>query len=498
MSDTSSTCKQPVVAIVGHIDHGKTTLLDYIRKSAVAAKETGGITQRVSAYEIVHQGAEGERAITFIDTPGHEAFQKMRERAGAAADIAILIVAADDGVKPQTIEAYKAITTANIPFIVAFTKIDKDTANLERAKESVMKQGIYLEGLGGDVPYVAVSGKSGVGVPELLDLIVLAADLHNVSCDASKAAEGVVLEASRDPKTGISATIIVKQGTLRTGGFAVSGLAYAPLRVIEDYAGKKVSEISCGKPARIVGFTGEPKTGALVTAVATKKEAEALVAGSAAPKVGAAPRRGIEKKGGKTVIRLLLKADAAGSLEALQYEIGKITEPHIEFLTASTGTGAVSENDVKVLIGFPHAVILGFNVKVEPGAKDLAERQHIGIEARAVIYELSDYLKAEAERLKPEEKEATANAQILRRFSASGSKHVVGGKVITGTLKLGDRVMIVRRGIEVAPGKVTNLQMQRADVSVVPEGMEFGAQIDTKGDVVQGDTITVERGRSAQ
>jgi len=280
MSASSAICTQPVVAIVGHIDHGKTTLLDFIRTSSVAARETGGITQRVSAYEVIHTGTGRERTITFIDTPGHEAFQKMRERAGAAADIAILIVAADDGVKPQTKEAYKAITAANIPFIVAFTKIDKDTANLDRAKESVGKEGIYLEGLGGDVPFVAVSGKTGEGVPELLDLITLVADLHSISCDASKAAEGIVLESSRDARTGTSATIIMKQGTLTVGGFAVSGSGYAPLRAIEDFAGTKVKEISCGKPARVVGFTAEPKVGALVTVVATKKEAEEMTSRS--------------------------------------------------------------------------------------------------------------------------------------------------------------------------------------------------------------------------
>src|SRR3989344_8763133 len=196
MKDTAF-CRQPVVAIVGHIDHGKTTLLDYIRKTEVASKETGGITQRISAYEVTHETKEGPRDITFIDTPGHEAFQKMRERGATAADIAILIIAADDGVKPQTLEAFKAIQAAQVPFIVAFTKIDKDTANLERAKESVLKQEIYLEGLGGDVPWVAVSGKTGAGVPELLDLITLVSDLHNISCDPKAPSEGIVIETTR-------------------------------------------------------------------------------------------------------------------------------------------------------------------------------------------------------------------------------------------------------------------------------------------------------------
>jgi translation initiation factor IF-2 len=499
MSTVSSICKQPVVAIVGHIDHGKTTLLDYIRKSAVAEREHGGITQRVSAYEIVHKGAEGERAITFIDTPGHEAFQKMRERAGAAADIAILIVAADDGVKPQTMEAYKAITAAKIPFIVAFTKVDKDTANLDRAKDSVMKEGIYLEGLGGDVPFAAVSGKTGEGVPELLDLIVLAADLHNVTCDAGKPAEGIVLEAARDARTGISATIIVKEGTFVSGGFAVSGATFAPLRVLEDYTGKKVKEMRCGKPLRISGFTDEPKAGDLVTAVGTKKEAEALAEAAKKPVSGgrnAAPEENDEN----VVIRFVLKADTAGSLEALEYELGKIKEERVQFLVVAKSVGTVTENDVKPLIGFSPAIILGFNVKTEASAKDLAERQHIGLETRPIIYELGDWVKEEAKRLKPETAAdaVTGTVQILRHFSTAGAKHVIGGKVNEGVLKLQDRVTVMRRGVEAGTGRVVNLQMQRADVSSVPEGMEFGAQVESKADIVAGDILlATPKGRPA-
>lgn len=490
MSASSHICKQPVVAIVGHIDHGKTTLLDYIRKSSVAARETGGITQRVSAYEIIHKGAEGERTITFIDTPGHEAFQKMRERAGAAADIAILIVAADDGVKPQTREAYKAITAANIPFIVAFTKIDKDAKNIERAKESVAKEGIYLEGLGGDVPFAAVSGKTGDGVPELLDLVLLVADLHDISCDSGKPLEGIILESSRDARTGTSATVIVKQGTLSAKGFAVSGVAYAPLRAIEDFTGTKVNEILCGKPARIVGFSAEPKVGALLTVVETKKEAEELVSKNTNPQEGARLAQGEENQG-TVIIRLIIKADTAGSLEALEYEIGKIHGERAQLFVVSKGVGTISENDIKPLIGFSPAMVIGFNVKIDSSAKDLAERQHIAAETRSVIYEIGDWLLAEVKRLEPPlaTESISGNAQIIKRFSTAGTKHVIGGKVTEGVLKVQDKITIMRRGIEVGPGRIINLQMQKADVTSVPEGMEFGAQIETKADIVAGDAL---------
>jgi len=488
MAENKNICKQPVVAIVGHIDHGKTTLLDFIRKSSVAAKETGGITQRVSAYEVEHKGAEGTRMITFIDTPGHEAFQKMRERASAAADIAILIVAADDGVKPQTQEAFKAIAAAKIPFIVAFTKIDKDTANVERAKESVMREGIYLEGLGGEVPFALVSGKTGQGIPELLDLIVLASDLHNVTCDAGKPVQAIVIESSRDPKVGTSATVIIKEGTLETGGFAVSGTAYAPLRIVEDFTGAKAKALTCGKPAVIRGFSEEPRVGAAMVVVATKKEAEAAVETNKQLARTEAPKATDEAK---VVLRIILKADTAGSLEALHHEFGKIQSDAVGLSVISEGAGAVTENDIKPLIGFSPALVLGFNVKVEPAARDLAERQHIMLESRAIIYELSDFLKEKVAELTPKKEEsATGSAQVLKHFSTSGSKQVFGGRVTEGLLKRDERVVIIRRGIEVGSGKITNLQMQKADVASVPEGMEFGAQIETKSDLITGDIIS--------
>jgi translation initiation factor IF-2 len=498
MSTNSSLCKQPVVAIVGHIDHGKTTLLDYIRKSRVAAKETGGITQRVSAYEVTHAGAEGTRAITFIDTPGHEAFQKMRRRAGAAADIAVLIVAADDGLKPQTLEAYKAIMEANLPFLVAFTKIDKDTANIERAKESLMKEGIYLEGLGGEVPYVGVSGKTGAGVPELLDLIGLISDLKDISCNAAEPVEAIVIESARDPRIGISATVIVRQGTLAIGGFAVAGGAIAPLRTLEDFMGMKVASLPCGKPALVTGFSEEPRAGSILTVVATKKEAEKLAAEEKAPeRLNAREEAGNEPGEERALVRLALKADTAGSLEALEHEIEKLKPERVELHVVSRGIGPISDNDIKPLIGFNPAIVLGFNVKMDASAKDLAERQHIALETRSIIYELGDWLKEEAQKYKPEISldAVTGTVEIIRHFSTAGSKHVVGGKVLSGTFNLHDRILIKRRGIEVGPGKVINLQSQKADVKSIGEGTEFGAQIDSKADIAPGDQLEASPSR---
>ena len=447
MSETKSKYIQPVVAVVGHIDHGKTSLLDFIRKSKVADRETGGITQRISAYEIEHTPKEGgAHAITFIDTPGHEAFQEMRRRGTSAADIAILVVAADDGVKPQTLEAWQAITAAGIPFIVAFTKIDKDTAHTDRAKESVLKAGIYLEGLGGTVPWVGVSSKSGDGVVDLLDLIVLVTELEDIHCDPSLPARAIVIESARDPKMGISATVIVRDGAFTAGSCTVADDAWAPLRVIENAKGEKVKEISCGKPALISGFSKEPRVGSELVVVATKKEAEKMAAEGEKP----LPQQ-TASSDGRTCVRLLLKADTAGSIEALEYELKKVPQETAELLVVQKSVGAVSENDVRSLLGFEGAIILGFNVKVDSSAEDLAQRQGIHIETKPIIYELTEWLTKEVERIASKETEPVlvGRAKILKHFSTSGSKQVVGGRVEEGTIRQGAHVTINRRGIDV-------------------------------------------------
>jgi translation initiation factor IF-2 len=486
-----SIVRQPVVAVVGHIDHGKTTLLDYIRTTSVAAREAGGITQRVSAYEIVHTNAEGSTPMTFIDTPGHEAFQSMRRRSANAADIAILIVAADDGVKPQTKEALKAIQEAEVPFIVCFTKTDKEGASLEKAKESVLREGVYLEGLGGDVPWVAASGKTGVGIPELLDLIVLLTDVHAITVDTDAPFKAIVIESARDPRAGSNATMIIKAGTLTLGTFAVSGTAYAPVRGIETFDGTRVESLTAGKPTRITGFTDEPQVGSIITLVATKKEAEELTKNAAQNAKRSSDQT--TEDDSKPLLHIVLKADSVGSVEALQYEINKIPHPDVEYRIVQASTGNISEADVKLLIGFTPSVILGFSTKVDAGAKDLAERQHIPIETRTIIYELSEWLVAETKKLEPDRSAETVYgvAKILKEFSVAGSKHVVGGRVEEGTLKRNDMVTIYRRGIEVGKGKIINLQEKKMDAGSVSAVTECGMQIDSKADIVAGDTIQI-------
>ena len=471
---------------MGHIDHGKSSLLDYVRKANVTAGEAGGITQHVSAYEAVHTHEGMERSITFLDTPGHEAFRTLRSRGAAAADIAILVVAADEGVKPQTMEAHAAIMESGIPYVVAFTKMDKNGADVTRAQGSVLEHGIYLEGLGGDVPYAPVSSKSGEGVPELLDLVLLTADLAELSADASLPASGFVLESSQDPKRGVSATLIIKNGTLSTGAFTVAGEAITPVRFIENFAGARIPSAGPSQPVRISGWDRLPAAGTPFALVATKKEAEKLASEQAAAKPAA-----VESTGDKAVFPIIVKADVTGSIEAIRHELGKIEHERAAIRIVGEGIGAVSENDVKQAAA-GGATIIAFTVGTESIARDLAERMNVSIESFQIIYDLNDrlteLLSARAPKVTVEE--VTGEAKILKMFNATGNKKVLGANLLTGTIKLGDSVKLSRRGIELGYGKVVNLQQARADVKEIKTEGEFGAQIETKEDIAQGDTIT--------
>lgn len=478
--------RAPIVAVMGHIDHGKSSLLDYIRKANVVAGEAGGITQHVSAYEAVHEHEGTQRTITFLDTPGHEAFRALRSRGAQAADIAILVVAAEEGVKPQTLEAYEAIKEGNIPFVVAFTKMDKNGADLNRAQGSLLEHGIYLEGLGGDIPYAPVSSKTGAGVPELLDLVLLTADLAELSGDDEELASGFVLESSQDPKRGISATLIVKDGALKTGMFAVAGSAMAPVRFIEDFKGARIDSAGPSRPVRISGWDELPPAGTPFMTAASKKDAEALAAEP--PRI-----ENVESQdtGDKAVLPLILKADVTGSIEAIKHELRKVTHERAAVKIVGEGLGAVTEGDVKQALA-GGAIIIAFTVGTDSVARDLADRMNVSIESFSIIYDLekrvAELLAARAPQITVEE--AKGEAKILRMFSVTGNKRVLGANLLSGEIAVGDSVKLSRRGVELGYGKVGNLQQARADVKELRTEGEFGAMIETKEDIAQGDTIT--------
>jgi translation initiation factor IF-2 len=477
---------------MGHIDHGKSSLLDYIRKANVTAGEAGGITQHVSAYEAEHEHEGTTRRITFLDTPGHEAFRALRGRGAAAADVAILVVAADEGVKPQTLEALSAIQEAKIPFVVAFTKIDKNGADPERAKTSLLENGVYLEGLGGDIPFAPVSSKTGEGVPELLDLVLLTADLAELSADAAAPAEGFVLESSQDPRQGQLATLIVKDGTLTTGTFAVAGAAYAPVRFIEYFTGKRIEEAGPSQPARVAGFNVLPAAGMPFTAVKTKKEAEALASAAAKAPAAALADTG---DGDKALLPIVVKADVTGSIEAIRHELGKISHEGAAIRILSAGVGAVGEGDVKTAQASGGTVI-AFNTGTDSAARDFAERAGISIESFTIIYDLGKRVaELLAERApKVAKEEILGEAKVLKVFNGTATKKVLGARHVSGTLSVGDLVRITaRESGEESRGKIVNIQQARADVDAVKVEGEFGMQIETKHDVGGGDTVTAFR-----
>jgi len=488
----AATPRPPIVAVMGHIDHGKSSLLDYIRKSNVAAGEAGGITQHVSAYEVVHEHEGTPRTITFLDTPGHEAFRVLRARGATAADVAILVIAAEEGVKPQTLEAYEAIMEAGTPLVVAFTKIDKNSADIERAKMSTVEHGIYLEGLGGSISYTGVSSKTGEGVPELLDLVLLTADLAELTADTAKQAEGFVLESSQDPRQGMTATLIVKDGTLSTGSFIVAGSAIAPVRFIEDFKGDRIKQAVPSQPVLIAGWSSLPPAGTPFVATVTKKEAESLATQKQA--IANIPAKALETEDGKMVLPIILKADVTGSLEAIKHELNKIQHERVAIRIIQEGVGAVSEGDVKQAQA-SGAIVIGFTVGTDTSARELAERAGILIESFKIIYELKERIEELVKERAPRftSEEITGQAKVLKTFNASSGKVVLGARWESGSLKLKSLVKIERRGIPLGQGRITNLQVARIDTDEIKMEGEFGLQIETKVDVAGGDTLITYR-----
>ena len=357
--------RPPVVCIMGHVDHGKSTLLQFVKKINITDSEAGGITQKIGAYEIEHTKENGEkRAITFLDTPGHEAFKAIRARGASVADIAILLVSAEDGVKPQTIDAYKCITGAKIPYLVAINKIDKPGADIEKTKQSLAENEIYLEGYGGDIPWSAISAKTGEGVPAMLEIIDLLAEISEIKGDETTSAEGFIIESHLDQRRGPAGSLIVKNGTLKKGDFLVSGEAMAPVRIMEDDKGKNVDIAIMGKPIRITGWSQIPEAGLPFQVTKTKKEAEAIIEKN---KLEGRNAKGLVKSipidatEGTITIPIIIKADATGTIDAILHELKKLQSEKTKLRLISQGIGEISETDAKTAESVPGTVIIGFN-----------------------------------------------------------------------------------------------------------------------------------------
>ena len=476
---------------MGHVDHGKSSLLDYIRKTNVVATESGGITQHVAAYEVEHEKDGVKKRITFIDTPGHAAFSAIRARGANVADLAILVVAADDGVKAQTLEALKSIRESKTPIVVAINKIDKPNADVERTKHSLLENEVFLEKLGGDVPWALISAKTGKGISELLDLILIAVELEELTGDTGIPAEGYIIEASRDAKRGISTTVIIKNGSMKTGMAVAAGTALAPLRIMEDSKGGTLREASFSSPVRIVGWNDLPEVGAPFKAYANKREAEKAVEEARTAKP-AAPGP-VARDAKQFSVPVIVKADAVGSLEAILTELAKIGDEHTRINTIVSGVGSVSENDVKSAIAAnkDRSLILAFRVPVEKNAADLAEQHGITTESFDIIYKLTERL---AEMLKvrtPKRRieEVTGRARALKQFSKQKDMQVIGGKVEAGYIEKKRMVRISRRGTVVGEGEILNLQSGRQTVAKIEAPAEFGAQIEAVMEIAPGDLL---------
>src|SRR3989344_7948665 len=469
--------RPPVVAVVGHVDHGKTTLLDFIRKANIAGGEAGGITQSIGAYEIERDG----KKITFIDTPGHEAFSMMRTHVATVADLAVLVVSATEGVKPQTEEAIKTLKDTNTPLAVAVTKMDMPSADIEKVKRELLSAGIALEGAGGDVSWQSVSGKTGEGVEDLLSLITLVGDVAGLTFDPSAHANGFILEAEKDSRRGIIARIILKNGVLKRGDEIVTKSASGKVKIMEDFMGKPITEISPSSPATVGSFDSLPRSGDEFWADKVRIEVVGMVGDETSREL--AETLNIQKEAEDNIRpNALLKADSGGSLEALKQVLRKIVEPK------DASVGDITDNDVQFAKS-TGSVIIGFRVKVGDAAKRLADVHKIKIVTSDIIYKLEEELEsldlAETKFVKG------GTLEVLAIFSGTQSKQTVGGKVIEGKLGQNAPVKIIRGEDEIGKGRIKSLEQGKKDVSEVPSGNECGLVVATEVKIEIGDQIKI-------
>lgn len=510
--------RPPIVVVMGHIDHGKTTLLDYIRKTSVAEKEVGGITQAIGAYqvtvrpsgepssragrgapEILSPAATGaqddfaNRRITFIDTPGHEAFAGMRRRGTRVADIAVLVVAADEGVKPQTEEAIGIIREADLPFVVAVTKTDRPNADPARVKQQLAEREVLVEGFGGTVPVVELSAKTGSGVDALLETILLVAELEELSSDPAKEGEGVVIESHLDPKRGTTATLLVEDGTVRRGSFVAVGDQVCPVRIFENFRGEVVDRAGPSEPIRIVGFECVPALGEVFRAFPERSSAEAYAAQQRAGEFSGGSLTAPSGEGGQHVVNIVLKADVLGSLEALGEAVAKIGSPELSNHVLKAEVGDITESDVKLAAASANSFIIGFKVRAAPAIKELAERNRVTIVGGEIIYELLGEARSTMLALAPAEvkRRDLGRAKILALFREERGRQIVGGRVSEGGIRPGARFDTVRNGLGIGGGRILELQSGRRPAEEVNAGNEFGALAEADPAIAVGDELAI-------
>ncbi|MBI5621638.1 translation initiation factor IF-2 [Candidatus Falkowbacteria bacterium] len=492
--------RPPVVVVMGHVDHGKTKLLDAIRRTHVMDSEHGGITQHIGAYQTEYQG----RSITFIDTPGHEAFTAMRSRGAKVADIAILIVAADDSIKPQTVEAIQIIQALKLPFVVAINKIDKPEANLEKVKQDLAQRNLLPEDWGGGVVCVPISAKAGTNIEQLLETILLVADLEadKIKADPARLAIGTVIEAHKDPGEGAVATILVQSGTLHLNDIlGINGALFGKVRSMKDWNGAEVASAPPGMPVKVLGWKQEASVGDIlevvvdVAALDTKKIRKKNGVTTSAP-VKVRSEEGDEDAEDKVrVLKIILKSDALGSAEAIGESLEKLEMPgSVGYKIVSRGLGNITETDILQAEG-SDAVVLGFNVQVPMTVKNLAAEKKVEVQTYKIIYELLDFVKAKLNSMVEIEirENDIGSLEVLALFKKDKTGAVVGGRVKSGRLENGCMVRLIRDNLDLARLKVVELQSSKQFVTDVEAGTECGLKLQGKFEVAVGDTLQAYR-----
>jgi translation initiation factor IF-2 len=495
-SSAVATIRPPVVTVMGHVDHGKTSLLDAIRVANVVSSEHGGITQHIGAYQVEERG----RKITFLDTPGHEAFTLMRARGARVTDIVVLVVAADDGVKPQTLEAIDHAKAAGVPIVVAINKIDKPDARPDRVKQQLADRDLLVEEYGGKTVACEISAKKRQGIEELLEMILLVADLADLKAAADKPGTGVVLEAKLDRARGIVATVLVQSGTLRIGDPFIAGSAFGKIRAMADEHGRRVDEAGPSTPVEVMGFASEPNAGDLFQGVADEWKAR-QIAGLRQEKqrvaaLAKSSRRTLESlsreiaEGEIKELSVLIKADVQGSLEALQKAVGEIPSEKIRVGILRASTGAISQADV-LLAAASNAIIVGFNVRPDRATAELARQEEVEIRLYNVIYDVvNDIKQAMIGLLEPTTKEVVLGQAEVRQLFRVPKIGVIAGCMVTeGTLKRSAEVRLIRDNVVIYSGRVGSLRRFKDDVSEVKSGFECGIGIANFNDLKEGDVI---------
>jgi translation initiation factor IF-2 len=497
-SEEELTDRPPVVTIMGHVDHGKTSLLDAIRETEVAAGEAGGITQHIGAYQVHHD----ERTITFLDTPGHAAFTAMRARGAKVTDIAVIVVAADDGVMPQTKEAIDHARAADVPILIAVNKIDKEGAQPDRVRNELAADGLTPEDWGGDTVYCDVSAKTHEGLDNLLDMILLVTELEELGANPDAPASGTVVESQLDPGRGPVVTILVQRGTLKVGDSLVAGPQWGRVRAMADFTGKRVESAGPGMPVEVLGFDGVCDAGEFVRTVENDRRARQLAQERANRlKTEALARRQARKvsleevfsrvqEGEIKELDIVLKADVAGSLEALQDEIAKVPQERVGINIIHSQTGGINESDV-MLAAASEAIIIGFNVRPLADARRAAEREGVDIRTYSVIYKITEDLRNAMEGLLEaiEVEETLGEAEVKQTFKASKVGRIAGCIVNEGRVTRDASVRLVREGTVIWDGKLGSLRRFKDNVQEVEEGQECGIVLDGYADVKEGDVL---------